>query len=300
MTIENLEYIMDVLKYGSISAAASKRYMSQPLLSQRIRMIEQELGIVIFNRYSSPISLTYEGEVFLKYVKEIIKNKDNMCKEFQDIHDGVSGILRLGVSTHRALYILPELLADYQKEYPEVLVKVQDYSSTTFTDALLSSQVDLAMISHLGKRDELEYTFLHKDRMMIVSGPQTMIAQKHKCGDIIGSDEIQNEHLVSVHEKFGFRSSQDEIFKHLGVKPEIVLETSSIDLACRIAIASNLISLCPEAHPMETETFRRKGFYSYILEEEYSKNFSICYRKGLYLPKYMRVFIDMAVKIYHE
>ena len=54
MTIENIGYILEVLKCGSISSAANKLFMSQLLLSQKIRNIEQELGIVIFNRYSTP------------------------------------------------------------------------------------------------------------------------------------------------------------------------------------------------------------------------------------------------------
>ncbi|MBS5603370.1 LysR family transcriptional regulator [Enterocloster lavalensis] len=300
MTIENIGYILEVLKCGSISSAANKLFMSQPLLSQKIRNIEQELGIVIFNRYSTPISLTYAGEIFVKYAEEIIESKCNLCKEIEDINGGHSGRLRIGISTHRALYTLPQLLSEYRKEYPVVDVNIMDYSLTTFTDALLADQVDLAMISHGKINKNLEYTFLRRDKVILVGGMNTEIAQRFPVGETISIKQAENEKFVSVQEKFGFRMNQSEIFKAGGIDPEIVLETFNIDLACRLAIVSDFVSLCPEAHPLETEFLKKDSFYCYIKDQEYSRNFSICYRKGIFLPKYMRAFIEMAVKLYRE
>lgn len=300
MTIENIGYILEVLKAGSISAAATKLFMSQPLLSQKIRSIEQELDIVIFNRYSTPISLTYAGEVFVRYAEEIIRSKTNLCRELADMKEEQMGRLRIAISTHRALYTFPKLLAEYRKEYPSVEVKIRDYSRTTFTDALLSDQVDLAMISHSRMDKDVDYTYLRRDRMILVGGLHTEIASRHQAGDTVSIREAEKEKFVSVQEKFGFRRSQDGIFQAGGISPEIVLETANIDLACRLAIVSDCVSLCPEAHPLETEFLKKDSFYCYIPEQEYDRSFSICSRKGMFLPRYMRAFINAAVKLYAE
>lgn len=300
MTIENIGYILEVLKCGSISAAANKLFMSQPLLSQKIRNIEQELDIVIFNRYSTPISLTYSGEIFVRHAEEIMKSKANLCSEIHDMKEERLGRLRIGISTHRALYTFPKLLAEYRKEYPAVEVKIRDYSHTTFTDALLSDQVDLAMISHSHMHKKVDYTYLRRDKMILVAGLHTGIASRHQAGETVSIREAENEKFVSVQEKFGFRTSQDGIFQTGGISPEIVLETSNIDLACRLAIVSDCVSLCPEAHPLETEFLKKDSFYCYLPNQEYKRSFSICSRKGVFLPKYMRAFIDAAVKLYED
>ncbi len=83
MTIQNMKYIIEIAKHHSFSAAAKALYISQSTLSVAVKEIENELGITIFSRNNKGVSLTYDGEDFLKYAKEIVEQTDYLEHRYQ-------------------------------------------------------------------------------------------------------------------------------------------------------------------------------------------------------------------------
>ncbi|NLT57571.1 MAG: LysR family transcriptional regulator [Clostridiales bacterium] len=302
MQLESFEYVLAVLQCGSISMAAKKLYMSQPLLSQKIRSIERELDITIFNRYKNPISLTCAGESFVRAATQIGEVKNNLLREIGELKGEVRGRLSFAVSIQRALYTLPELLPKYKAKYPNVEISINsDYSKSTFSAMVQRGEADFALVSYSIPLPDLEYTFLHSDRIILFGGFNTDIAKRYEIGSVINITEAQNEKFVAVQESNGFRKSQDKVFQRAKIAPQIVLETTGMDLACRLAIAIDCVSLCPEAHPAETRTLKENAFYCYLEpDEEYQRKFAICYRKNMYLTKYMRDFIEMTQELYRD
>jgi len=298
MNVEQMEYILQVLQSGSISVAAKKLYMSQPLLSQKIQSVERELNTKIFNRYTNPISLTYAGERIVESAQKIIGVRDNLVKEIDEINGETRGRMKIGIATHRAVSLLPKVLPAYLALWPLVEVNIIEHTKGTLSDAVINGQLDLAFISAENMTDELEYIFLKKDNIILFGGLETDIAKRVSKGSEISILEAKNEKFVSVYEEYGFRRTQDRLFQAFKIKPMIVLETYSIELACRLAISCNFVSLYPETLFDETRMLKERSFFCYIFGEEYKKNFYLCYRKESFIPKYMRNFIEMSQDIY--
>ncbi len=120
MDFKKLKYVLTVAEVQSISKAAAILYISQPSLSHVISNLEMELGIQIFNRTTTPISLTYAGERFVETAKEILNMNNKLKKEFSDISNARKGKIAIGIPSLRGSFMLPHILPVFHKEYPGI------------------------------------------------------------------------------------------------------------------------------------------------------------------------------------
>ena len=110
MNLKQLQYIQEIAKEGSITAAAHNLYISQPSLSQMLRQVEQELGATLFERSSQPMRPTPAGERYLQTADTILTAYEQLETEIQGLKDENSGRLRLGISMQRSVHLLPKVL----------------------------------------------------------------------------------------------------------------------------------------------------------------------------------------------
>lgn len=300
MNTDEMQYITEVLKCGSISKAARKLYMSQPLLSQKIHNVERELNIEIFNRHTYPISLTYAGEKIVESFKEILNIKNNLFLEIDEINHETRGKLRIALASHRATTLLPKVLPRFIHVWPLIKIEVIEDSNGTVSESLMNGKADLALFRIMHKSDQLEYVHLCRDNIILFAGEGTNIAQKFSKGSTIDLREVQNEKFVSVYEGNGFRKSQQILFDNYEIKPQIVLETHSIELACRLALSCDYVALYSGNLVTDNEIMKDNPYYCYIEEKPHPCDFCVCYRKDVFLTKYMKSFIEMTVEIYNN
>ncbi|MBQ8617304.1 MAG: LysR family transcriptional regulator [Clostridia bacterium] len=81
MTERHIEYVLTIAREGSITAASRKLYVSQPSLSQTIKLIERNLGAEIFNRRTEPISITPAGEMYIEAAQKVLAIEEALRKE---------------------------------------------------------------------------------------------------------------------------------------------------------------------------------------------------------------------------
>ena len=116
MNFRQMEYILFVAREGNITKAANKLHIAQPSLSQTIRAAEAELGGPIFQRNSQPLRLTYIGERYTATAREIMRMRDNLFYELQDINKGNRGKITVGVSLRRSIEIISPILMELTKQ----------------------------------------------------------------------------------------------------------------------------------------------------------------------------------------
>lgn len=85
VNLKHAQYVLTVLRTGSMTEAAKQLYISQPSLSQTIRQAEEQLGMPIFNRDTAPLSLTYAGQMYVKAAREVMSIDTNLLNEIEEI-----------------------------------------------------------------------------------------------------------------------------------------------------------------------------------------------------------------------
>ncbi|WP_374017506.1 LysR family transcriptional regulator [Paenibacillus thiaminolyticus] len=130
----------------NITKAAEKLYISQPALTYRIQQLEKEFGVKIVNRGRRGIQFTPQGEHLVKYAKDM-RLQLRQTKEFlRNMDNKVTGILRLGVASNIATYILPSILKQFLEQYPDVEVRVMTNWSSNLVHSVYNQHVHIGMI----------------------------------------------------------------------------------------------------------------------------------------------------------
>lgn len=293
MNIKHAQYMLTVLKEGSITAAAKKLYISQPSLSQMIKLVENTLGTPIFNRSTDPITLTYAGEKYIEAAKKILTINDNLIKEIEEINHEEHGTIKLGIPVQRAMQVMPYVLPRFYAKYPHVKVDVRESGSANTEAAVLDGNVDLACLTTYPKHEELNYILIEEEELVLLTSRNSQLAKRIPSGTPISITEAKNEKFISSKVGHSVRDTQDRLFVTYDIQPEILMETSSIEVGKRTAIACDAVMICPINY-IEMTPELHSGCCVYPIQGiEQRRSFYVCHRKELYLTKYMRDFIEI-------
>lgn len=293
MNIKHAQYMLTVLQEGSITAAAKKLYISQPSLSQMIKLVETNLGTPIFNRSTDPITLTYAGQKYIEAAKQILTINNNLLKEIDEINHEDHGTIKLGIPVQRAMQVLPYILPKFKEKYPFVDVEVYEHGSATTESLVLEGGVDLACLTTYPKHEELEYILVENEELVLLTSRNTNIARRIPSGMPIDITEAKDETFVNIKTGHSVRTTQDRLFVQKDIQPKVLLETMSIEVGKRTAVSCDAVMICPSNYiDTSSKLFPRCVTYP-IKGIENNRNFYICHRKDRYLTKYMKDFITM-------
>ena len=139
------EYIYAVYQEKSFSKAAKKLYVSQPWLSSTVKKAEQELGLPLFDRSTSPVSLTEAGQYYIEKIEQIAAIEEEMREHFNQMRDIGRTELHIGSSMFFCTYVLPELMKEFQLLYPQVTLTLTEGDNKTFMEQLLNGRLDFLL-----------------------------------------------------------------------------------------------------------------------------------------------------------
>ena len=126
MKLRQLQYVIEVVKNGmNVTAAADKLFTSQPGVSSQIKRLEQELGVTIFERSGKHINgLTPEGVLLAERFEMILSEVDNVKRLADDFSHPDSGMLSLATTHTQERYVLPPVITEFRKRYPNVQLQI--------------------------------------------------------------------------------------------------------------------------------------------------------------------------------
>lgn len=296
----NLKYapaILTIVQEGSITAASKKLFVSQPALSQTIRQVEEELGAPIFTRDTRHIELTQVGKLYIESVRQIQMIDQNLHARVSDSKDEVVGTFRLGISVQRGLQLLPLVIPEFISMYPLVRIQLREEGSGMLERRVLEGQCDLGLVTTASKRDQLTYSLIENEQLMLVAAKTTELALRFPDGTPIDIAEAQHESFVSMSEGHSVRAIQDKLFEKYGLSPQILLETHNMEAAKRIAARANAVFLVPSAYVSDTIADRELMHIYPITNAEFAHHFYVCYRKGKHLPRYELDFVRLVCSV---
>src|SRR6476469_7795292 len=132
MDFDQLETFIEVTRLSSFSRAAEKRFRTQPAISSQIRSIEEEVGARLLDRSGGKVSLTASGKLFMKYAEDTIEARRAICIAIAETERIPRGEIVVGANEGTCLHVLPEVFAEFKKNYPDVSVGIKraDYAKT--------------------------------------------------------------------------------------------------------------------------------------------------------------------------
>lgn len=301
MNLRQAEHLLAVYEEGSVSQAAARLGVSQPAISQTIQMAEREIGMKIFRRGPHGRVLTYAGEKYMATARQFIALEGSLDRELRELRGESRGKLRIGISVTRAMFILPQVLPDFLERHPGVELELVEAGTSELDVFLLDGRADMAFIlSAENIHPALEYVTLCRDQLLLIAGADTAIARSHARGDTINIQEARDETFISLLPGHGVRSLQDRVFYDNRMSPRILMETSSPEVARRLAIVCGAVALFPETLLPPVSDGSPEGVWFRVGGGHYLRDFFLCYPKNTFLPQYMQDFISATRDYFRE
>lgn len=291
MNLKQALYIQTIAEEGGITAAAKKLYISQPSLSQMLHQIEDDIGLSLFDRSSFPVRPTYAGECYLRAAARMLNTQDILEHELQEIRQEDRGRIRLGISIQRSVHLLPRVLPQFIRQYPLVSLTLQEAGSADLEQRVLDSQVDLALASTEAACSGLTYRLLQKETVGILAGAGSPLARSLDSGTPISLEEALDTPFIALKQGHNVRVIQEKLFQALGQRPQILLETDSLEAARQLTLSCGCCMLCTDSY-----VGRGEAFYP-LKNYQNSRHFYACYENGRMLPRYMEFFIELIVQM---
>lgn len=295
MNLKQAHYIRTIAQEGSITTAARKLYVSQPSLSQMVRQIENELGVTLFDRNATPLRLTYAGEKCLECANAMLNASRRLEDQIQEIRRENSGKLRLGISVQRAMQVLPVALSWFAMQYPGVAIELKEAGSAKLEELLLQGEIDLALAAIDSVDARLSYVLIEKESIGILAGKGSALAARFAEGTPVALEAAADDSFISLKEGHSIRVVQDSLFRQSGMAPRILIETDSLEVGRRVALANGACMLCSEIYV--DEYVRRLGAFYPLRDYENDRHFYACYRKDERLPRYAEGFVQIVTQM---
>ncbi len=146
MDIRQLKYFLTITEEGGVTAAAKRLNMSQPPLSNQLKLLEDELGVTLFERRNKRLILTTDGQLLYKYAKNLTTEFDHTIHIFQEIRDGITGTLSIGCICSPAIMFLPTLMKNFIGNNPQLNLQVYEGNSSELLKLLDNGEIDMCII----------------------------------------------------------------------------------------------------------------------------------------------------------
>src|SRR6267378_1211338 len=148
--LRHLRYFVAVAEMENVSRAALKLHVSQPALSRQIRDLEDELGFSLLERSAKSVRLTEAGRAFLTEARAVLQRAEDAVKAARAIATG-SGELHVGYAPSLTARILPPALRAFQAEFPNVRVKLHDFSTEEMLAGLREGKLQIVLVVRLSR-----------------------------------------------------------------------------------------------------------------------------------------------------
>jgi DNA-binding transcriptional LysR family regulator len=290
MDFDQLEIFLEVARLASFSRAAEKRFRTQPAISSQIRALEEEVGARLLDRSGGKVSVTAAGKLFFKYAEETLERRKVILTEIAETERVPRGEIVVGANEGTCLHILPEVFAQFKRDYPSVSVSIKRADYGRILESILENAVDFGVVSLPVNDNRLQAELIHRDELVVITPPGHPLAAKKS----VTVAEVAVFPLVVP--KLGHtRDALDTLFYDRNLKPTFAMELDSSELLKRFVAADVGVGFIARSNIQED--IRAKALAAIALADaQIRRDLALVFRKDKSLSRAAKAFMDIAVK----
>lgn len=291
MDFDQLEIFLEVARLSSFSRAAEKRFRTQPAISSQIRALEEEVGARLLDRSGGRVSLTAAGKLFFKYAEQTLEQRKAMLTAIAETERVPRGEIIVGANEGTCLHILPEVFAQFKRDYPDVAVSIKRADYAKILESIVESQVDFGVVSLPVNDNRLQCVLIHRDELVVITPPRHPLSTKKS----VTVAEVAGYPLV-VPKSGHTRDALETLFYDRKLKPRFAMELDSSELLKRFVAADVGVGFIAKSNIQED--IRANALAAIPLNDaQVRRDLALVYRKDRTLSRAAKAFMDAAVKL---
>ncbi|MCE7536459.1 HTH-type transcriptional regulator CysB [Aliivibrio fischeri] len=289
MKLQQLKYIVEVVNHSlNVSSTAESLYTSQPGISKQVRLLEDELGVQIFERSGKHLTrVTPSGEEIVKISREILSRVESIKSVAGEHTHPEKGTLNITTTHTQARYALPDVIKGFKNRYPAVSLHMHQGTPSQMSDAIAKGTADFAIATealHL-YQDAIMLPCYHWNRSIVVT-------KNHQLAQLqqVTIEDLAAFELVTYVFGFTGRSALDSAFNKAGLKPKIVFTATDADVIktyVRLGIGVGVIASMAMDEERDSDLVAIDA--SHIFD---ASTTTIGFKRGSFLKSYMFDFME--------
>lgn len=236
LTLKQIRYFIAAADFGQISQAAMEFNISQSTVTASIRQLEDDVGVPLFIRLPSGVSLTTEGARFLQHARNIMAAVNEAVQTPLTTEAKLDGHIRIGLTNTVAGYFMPRLHARFSRSYPGIALKMFERPRDEIEQNLVEGKLDIAVIlvSNLSDRENIAWETLvrSKRRLWLPANHSLLEAQSINLADVAQEPYV----MLTVDEA---DKTAAKYWKKTGLSPNAIFVTSAVE-AVRSMVATGM------------------------------------------------------------
>jgi DNA-binding transcriptional LysR family regulator len=291
MDFDQLETFLEVARLSSFSRAAERRFRTQPAISAQIRALEEEVGARLLDRSGGKVSLTAAGKVFQRYVEETLEQRRVVLVSLAEMERVPRGEIVVAANEGTCLHILPEVFADFKRQYPNVGVGIKRMEHNKTLEAIMDNSCDFGIVSMPVNDKRLTVVPIHRDELIVITPPDHPLAGRGKAtiAEIV-------EFPLLLPKVGRTRDSLENLFHEKRLKPAISMELDSSELLKRFVAVGVGVGFIARSNVVEDLQAKVLAAVT-LADADIQRNLALVFRKDKALSRAALAFIDIAVKL---
>ncbi|MER0441846.1 LysR family transcriptional regulator [Emticicia sp. W12TSBA100-4] len=245
MDFRTIEHFLKLSETLNFRKAADEIYIAQPALSRQIMALEEELGVVLFDRNKRNVALTTAGEYFKEECERILEDFERVKQRTFQIHKGEGGEIKIAHSSSSMQFLLPNILAKIQAEMPLMKTNLNETTNLYGINALINRTIDVAFGPNMIVPKELNARTIYVENFVII------LPQNHHL-DTTNFESLaqladENFILPPRSESSGYVESLEALCQSYGFIPKVAYQSGNSNTVLRLVEAGLGISIEPKS-----------------------------------------------------
>jgi LysR family cys regulon transcriptional activator len=290
MKLQQLRYAVEVARQGlNVSTAADVLHTSQPGVSKQIRLLEDELGVEIFERHGKRVvAITEPGRAVISIAERILSEAANLKRAGEEYANESSGSLRIATTHTQARYALPKAVTAFKLKYPGVQLSIQQGNPTQICEQVLAGEADVAIATEaISDYPELVSLPCYQWNRCVVVPPRHPLLKVQP----LTLEAVTRFPIITYDFAFAGRSQVNKAFESRDLKPNVVLSALDADvIKTYVELGLGIGIMAKMAFDPARDRTLRAIDASHLFESSTTR---LGIRRGAYLRGYAYEFIEL-------
>lgn len=234
MDLRVMRNFLKIAETENVTQASRELNVAQPHLTRQIKALEEELGVLLFQRDKKRLHITEEGRFLKQQSEQILKLVEKTERQVKEMQSEISGTLFLGVIESVGESILPEWIFEFKKDFPQVKYNIWSANSKDVKERLSKGLLDLAVVREPIDSSKFSSIHLATENWSVFFSKNHILSQK--SGDKISLQELSREELMIPPERV---EEIEKWFKEKNLKANIKCTFSPMSIGLRL-LSKNL------------------------------------------------------------
>ncbi|GET45673.1 hydrogen peroxide-inducible genes activator [Capnocytophaga felis] len=277
MTITQFQYVLAVAKYKNFTTAAENSFVTQPTLSMQIQKLEEELGVIIFDRSKKPLQITKIGEQIIKQAQVIVNESDRMNDIVAQQKGVIGGEFRVGIIPTVSPTLLPMFLANFIHKYPKVCLKIEEQNTESILQKVEEGTYDAAILATpLNHLNIIEKPLYYEPFVAYIPDNHRL-----QANNTIYTEDLDINDILMLEDGHCFKESVLNICNQdiIESKTCFQLKSGSFETLIRLANEGLGMTLIPYLHSLELKENEKKHIHPFA-EPHPAREISLIYHKN--------------------